>query len=90
MQNTKVRQTRRLPDGYATWSERRKNIIAPRLKALRRVKSLPQRELASQLQLNGLDVDKNVLTCIETQNRYVTDMEILAIGDFLRCHIAFC
>lgn len=59
-----------------------KNVIAPRLIALRSVKQLSQRELAIQLQTTELDVDKNVITRIETQKRYVSDMEIRAIAAF--------
>lgn len=59
-----------------------KNLIASRLIALRQVKGLSQRDLAGQLQVCGLDVDKNVITRIETQKRYVTDLELKVISKF--------
>lgn len=54
----------------------KKNLIAENLIELRRKHNLSQRDLARQLQINGCDVDKNVITRIETQKRYVTDIEI--------------
>lgn len=57
-----------------------KNLIADRLKALRERDRLSQRDLAYQLQLIGMDMDKNVITRIETNKRYVTDIEIQALA----------
>lgn len=56
-----------------------KNLIGGRLKLLRERDKLSQRDLAYQFQLIGLDMDKNVITRIETNKRYVTDMELQAI-----------
>lgn len=57
-----------------------KNLIGQRLKALREGKGWSQRDLAYQLQLIGVDMDKNVITRIETNKRYVTYLEIQAIA----------
>lgn len=57
-----------------------KNLIGARLKALRAKDGLSQRDLAHQLQLIGMDMDKNVITRIETNQRYVTDMELQALS----------
>lgn len=57
-----------------------KNLISQRLIALRREHGLSQRELAYKLQLEGYDIDKNVITRIETNKRYVTDLEIKAFA----------
>lgn len=54
----------------------KKNLISKNLIALRKKNNLSQRALASKLQLLGCDMDKNVITRIETQKRYVTDIEI--------------
>lgn len=43
--------------------------------------NLQQRLLAYQLQLNGYDMDKNVITRIETNKRYVTDVELKALTE---------
>lgn len=50
-----------------------KNLIGERLKLLRERDKLSQRDLAHRFQLIGLDMDKNVITRIETNKRYVTD-----------------
>lgn len=54
----------------------KKNLISDNLISLRKKHNLSQRDLAHQLQLKGCDIDKNVITRIETQKRYVTDIEI--------------
>ena len=58
-----------------------KNLIGERLKALRSAKKLSQRDLARELQLIGIDMDKNVITRIETNKRYVTDFELQALKE---------
>lgn len=57
----------------------KKNLISEKLISLRKEHNLSQRDLAYQLQLAGYDMDKNVITRIETQKRYVTDIEISAL-----------
>lgn len=56
-----------------------KNLISQRLIALRKQENLSQRDLARKLQLAGFDMDKNVITRIETNKRYVTDIELRAL-----------
>ncbi len=56
-----------------------KNLIGERLKLLRKEANLSQRDLAQKLQLIGIDMDKNVITRIETNQRYVTDFELQAL-----------
>ena len=56
-----------------------KNLIGERLKKLRKINNLSQRDLARELQLIGMDMDKNVITRIETNKRYVTDFELQAL-----------
>lgn len=56
-----------------------KNLIGERLKELRNKKNMSQRDLARELQLIGIDMDKNVITRIETNKRYVTDFELQAL-----------
>lgn len=57
-----------------------KNLISKRLIALRKKHYLSQRDLSRKLQLEGYDMDKNVITRIETNKRYVTDIEIRAFA----------
>ena len=56
-----------------------KNLIAKRLRLLREKHNLSQAELAGALQRAGVDVGKSVVTRIETQKRYVNDIELKAL-----------
>ncbi|MDD3363292.1 MAG: helix-turn-helix transcriptional regulator [Hespellia sp.] len=58
-----------------------KNLISTRLIELRQKHNLSQRDLAQRLQLAGYDMDKNVITRIETNKRYVTDIELKALTE---------
>ena len=64
-----------------------KNLISQRLIELRHQHNLSQRDLAHQLQLNGYDMDKNVITRIETNKRYVTDLELKAFKEIF--HVSY-
>lgn len=64
-----------------------KNLIGKRLKLLRNKANLSQRDLARELQLIGMDMDKNVITRIETDKRYVTDFELQAIKQIF--HVSY-
>lgn len=44
-----------------------KNLIADRLRQLREERGFSQRKLAMEFQLMGLDIDRNVITRIETK-----------------------
>lgn len=59
-----------------------KNIIAARLAQLRNQCGYSQHELADKLQLADFNVDKNLITRIETNSRYVSDFEIKAFSEF--------
>ena len=59
----------------------KKNLIGANLIALRKKYHLSQRGLAHELQLAGYDMDKNVITRIETNKRYVTDLELKAFSE---------
>ena len=71
-----------MPTPKTTAGER--NLISQRLIELRRKHHMSQRLLAYQLQLNGYDMDKNVITRIETNKRYVTDIEIKALAEIFQ------
>ena len=64
-----------------------KNLINQRLIELRRQHNMSQRLLAYQLQLNGYDMDKNVITRIETNKRHVTDVELKAFTEIF--HVSY-
>ncbi len=58
------------------------NICGKKIKALRQAltPSVSQRMLADQLQLIGIDLDKNAIQKIESGKRFVTDIEIVAFS----------
>lgn len=64
-----------------------KNLIADNLIELRKTHHISQRLLAYKLQLAGYDMDKNVITRIETNKRYVTDIELKALCEVF--HITY-
>lgn len=66
-----------------------KNYIAPQLIELRKYNALSQRELARELQLIGYDIDKNVITRIETYQRYVTDLELKAFSKLFKISYSY-
>ncbi len=66
-----------------------KNLVGRRLKLLRARHHLSQRALASRLQLDGVDIDKNVITRIETNQRFVTDLELRAFAQLFEVSYDF-
>ncbi len=72
-----------------TGSSGEKNLVSSRLIELRRQQNLSQRDLAHKLQLAGYDMDKNVITRIETNKRYVTDIELRALSEVLGVSYAY-
>ena len=63
------------------------NICWKRVAELRKNMKISQRELADILQLQGLDVDKNVIQRIESGQRFVTDIELLALSKVFNINI---
>ena len=60
----------------------RNNLCGLRIAALRKERSMSQRELADALQLLGMEVDKNAIQRIEAGKRFVTDIELLFLARF--------
>lgn len=61
-----------------------KNLVGKHLIELRKKSNYSQRDLAYRLQLAGYDMDKNVITRIETNKRYVTDLELKALKEIFQ------
>ena len=61
-------------------SDNRNNICGKNVAVFRKEIGLSQRQLADRLQLIGLDVDKNAVQRIESGQRFVTDIEIVALS----------
>ncbi len=59
------------------------NICGRNVAMYRKAAGLSQNQLASQLQLHGLDVDKNAVQRIEAGKRFVTDIELVYLCDVL-------
>lgn len=66
-----------------------KNLIRQQLIALRKEHNYSQRDLAHKLQLAGYDMDKNVITRIETNKRFVTDIELKAFSEIFQVSYEF-
>ena len=67
------------------------NICGERIKQLRLelTPKTSQRKLADQLQLIGLDLDKNAIQRIESGQRFVTDIELKAFAEVLNTSLDF-
>lgn len=59
------------------------NICGENIYNLRKqqVPKMSQRILAEQLQVNGIDVDKNAIQRIECGKRFVTDIELKVLAE---------
>ena len=55
-------------------------LCGKKIATLRTQQKLSQRALADRLQLVGLDVDKNAINRIESGQRFVTDIELMAFA----------
>ena len=62
-----------------------KNLISKRLIELREKNHMSQRMLAHQLQLRGYDMDKNVITRIETNDVEITSRFFTYLSNQNRC-----
>lgn len=56
-----------------------KNIISENLKRLREEKALTQNNLAAKLQTMNINIDQQMISKIEKNNRQVTDYELACI-----------
>lgn len=59
------------------------NICGTQVAKFRKAQKKSQRELADELQLIGLDVDKNAIQRIEAGKRFVTDIELVFLSKAL-------
>ncbi len=60
------------------------NLIARRLRQLRKERGLSQEELAAQLQLLGVDISQPLISKIEQNRRFVKDYELTCICQVLQ------
>lgn len=59
-----------------------KNLVGPRVRALRKEAKLSQEGLMAQLQLLGMDSDRGVIKRIENGDRAVSDLEVQLLAQF--------
>ncbi len=59
------------------------NVCGKNIYIFRKELKISQRQFADLLQLNGLDIDKNAIQRIESGQRFVTDIELIAISKVL-------
>ena len=62
------------------------NLCGEKISRIRKNKTpkMSQRMFAEQLQLFGMDVDKNAIQRIECGKRFITDIELVAICKVLK------
>ena len=67
---------------YKNKNGSRNNITGMAIKRLRlaRVPKMSQRALADAMQLQGIDLDKNAIQRIESGERFITDIELIAFS----------
>lgn len=68
-------------------SDGRNNITGQNLIKIRHRKGISQRQLAKMLQLAGCDVDHHFIRRIENSERFVTDIELVALSRVLNVEI---
>ena len=66
----------------------RNNIVGVEVARRRKAMKISQRELADNLQLIDLDIDKNQVQRIESGQRFVTDIELVYIARFFGVSVA--
>lgn len=59
------------------------NITGKRLETIRHDRKISQRKLARMMQVAGYDVDHHFIRRIENGERFVTDMELVALARVL-------
>ncbi len=61
----------------------RKNVSGKRIKEIRQQRGLTQSDLAVQLQVNGIIIERDSISRIEIGTRFVADYELMIIAQIL-------
>lgn len=64
-----------------------RNVIGPNIKKIRNTKKITQEELTAKLQINGINIDRTMISKIENQTREIYDYEIISIAKALNIPI---
>ncbi|MBO4895022.1 MAG: XRE family transcriptional regulator [Clostridia bacterium] len=65
-----------------------RNIIGARVEARRKAIGMKQKDLLTQLQIKGVDLNASGLSKLEGQLRSVTDIELKALSEILGMKVA--
>ena len=63
------------------------NITSKKLALIRQNKNISQRQLAKLMQLAGYDIDHHFIRRIENGERFVTDIELVALSRVLNVSV---
>ena len=66
-----------------------KNIISNSLKRIRSERKLTQGELAARMQTLGVNLDQQMISKIEKNNRIVTDYEVVCFAKALHVTVLY-
>lgn len=61
----------------------KKNISGDRIHQARTAMRLSQSELAARMQVNGVMIEREAISKIETMDRFVTDYELMMFAEVL-------
>lgn len=64
-------------------SDGKNNLCGKNIACFRKEMKISQRMLADKLQLIGLNIDKNAVQRMESGQRFITDIELVAISKVL-------
>ncbi|MBR0466417.1 MAG: helix-turn-helix transcriptional regulator [Clostridia bacterium] len=67
----------------------KKNICGERVHEARRRLRLTQNDLAAQLQINGITIERDSVSRIEIGTRFVADYELKEISKILKVSVAW-
>ena len=67
----------------------KKNICGQRMKEARRKRHLTQVQLAAQLQLSGVTIERDCISRIEIGTRFVADYELRALSQILQVSVDY-
>lgn len=61
----------------------KRNISGTTIKKLRKSKKLSQQDLAAQLQIAGISIERDSISRIENGSRFISDFELKAMAQIL-------
>ena len=66
-----------------------RNIVGAKIEARRKEINMKQKDLLTQLQIKGIDLNASGLSKLEGQIRFVTDVELVALADILEVSVDY-